>query len=107
MPMPMTTASLPALHANSRSAAWMWGVAPSASPTTVDDGLTAYGCDSLPTHTARSSCGSMPARASALRAASMDIVMVSSSSPATAFSLIGNPPELSFQTLPTSAAGSR
>ena len=39
--------------------------------------------------------------------ASMDIVMVSSSSPATAFSLIGNPPELSFQTLPTSAAGSR
>jgi len=107
MPMPATMASLPALHANSRSAAWMLAAAPMASATTVEVGFTAYGCDSLPTHTARSSCGSIRARASALRAASMDIESVSSSSPATAFSLIGRPPEPSVQTRATSVAGRR
>lgn len=40
--------SLPALQANSKSAQWMSGVAPSASATTVPLGFTAYGCDSDP-----------------------------------------------------------
>ena len=107
MPTPMTIASLPALQANSRSAACTYGVAPMASATMVEVGLTAYGCDSLPTHTARISCGSICARASALRAASMDMVSVSSSSPATAFSLIGSPPLPPVHTRATSAAGRR
>ena len=78
-----------------------------ASATMVEVGLTAYGCDSLPTQTARISVGSIRARASALRAASIDIVSVSSSSPATAFSLIGRPPVPSVQTRATSVAGRR
>ena len=38
--------SVPALHANSKSAMWMSGVAPMASATMVPDGFTAYGWDS-------------------------------------------------------------
>jgi hypothetical protein len=42
-------AAVPALHANSKSAAVRFGVAPTACATTVAEGFTAYGCDSLPT----------------------------------------------------------
>ena len=52
----------------------MPGTAPMASATIVEVGLTAYGCDSEPTHTAPIRAGSIWARASALRAASIDIV---------------------------------
>ncbi len=100
-------ASLPALQANSQSAACVFGTAPIASATMVEVGLTAYGWDSLPTHTARISVGSICARASALRAASMDIVTTSSSSPATAFSVIGVPPMSSVHTRAISLAGMR
>ncbi len=41
MPMPITMASLPALQANSRSAACVNGAAPMASATMVEVGLTA------------------------------------------------------------------
>ncbi len=78
--------SVPALQANSRSAMCTSGPMPSASATTVPDGLTAYGWDSEPTYTAPMSTGSTPPeRASALRAASTDIVIVSSSAPGTDF----------------------
>src|SRR3989304_5111143 len=88
-PIAACMASVPALQANCQSAACVLGTAPMASATMVEVGLTAYGCDSDPTHTARMFCGSIPARASALRAASTLIVATSSSSPGTAFSLIG------------------
>ena len=51
--------------------------------------------------------GSTPARFMALRAASIDMVMTSSSKPGTAFSLIGRPPWPSVQTRATSLAGRR
>ena len=41
--------AVPALQANSMSAAVKFGAAPIASATIVADGLTAYGCDSEPT----------------------------------------------------------
>ena len=104
-PMAATSASVPALQANSQSAACVLGTAPMASATMVDVGFTAYGCDSEPTHTARSSCGSIPARAMALRAASIDIVATSSSRPGTAFSLMGSPPLPPIQTRATSRGG--
>ena len=50
-----------------------------ASATMVEHGFTAYGLDSVPTHTARICCGTMFARSIAFREASMDIVTVSSS----------------------------
>src|SRR5574341_2368689 len=90
-PIAATIASVPALQANSQSAACVFGTAPIASATKVEVGLTAYGWDSDPTQTARNSVGSIWARFMALRAASMDIVITSSSSPGTAFSLIGKP----------------
>ena len=105
--MAATMASVPALQANSQSAAWVLGTAPIASATSVDVGLTAYGCDSDPTQTARRSVGSIWARFIALRAASIDMVMTSSSIPGTAFSLIGSPPLPPVQTRATSLAGSR
>ena len=67
-------------------------------------GLTAYGWLSLPTHTARISSGLMFARLRALRAASMDIVMTSSSRPLTAFSTMGTPPTPSVHILLISLA---
>src|SRR5262249_30514330 len=79
-------ASLPALQADSMSAATRCGVIPSASATMVADGLTAYGFDSVPTHSAPIRSGSSAARSSAVRAASMDIVTTSSSSAGTDFS---------------------
>src|SRR5512142_1272259 len=106
-PMAATSASVPALQANSQSAACVCGTAPIASATIVDVGFTAYGCDSEPTHTARSSWGSICALDMALRAASMDIVATSSSSPGTAFSLIGTPPLPPVHTRDTSLAGNR
>jgi hypothetical protein len=60
-----------------------------ASATIVPVGLTAYGWLSLPIQTAAMRCGSMPARASALRAASTLMVAVSSSRPGTDFSRTG------------------
>src|SRR5512138_793702 len=107
MPIAATSASVPALQANSQSAACVLGAAPIASATMVEVGFTAYGCDSDPTQTARISVGSIWARFIALRAASMDIVITSSSSPGTAFSLMGVPPLPSVQTRATSLAGSR
>jgi hypothetical protein len=80
---------------------------PMASATMVEVGFTAYGCDSEPTQTARSSCGSIPARAMALRAASIDIVATSSSRPGTAFSLMGRPALPPIHTRETSRAGNR
>ena len=55
-PIAATMASVPALQANSQSAACVLGTAPIASATSVEVGLTAYGWDSDPTQTARSSC---------------------------------------------------
>src|SRR5512133_2664507 len=106
-PIAATIASVPALQANSQSAAWVLGAAPIASATSVEVGFTAYGCDSDPTQTARISVGSIWARFIALRAASMDMVITSSSSPGTAFSLMGSPPLPSVQTRATSLAGRR
>ncbi len=40
-PMAAWMVSVPALQANSKSAAWTFGVAPMASATTVEVGLTA------------------------------------------------------------------
>ena len=91
MPIAATMASVPALQANSKSAPCVLGTAPIASATMVEVGLTAYGCDSDPTQTARNSVGSIWARSMALRAASMDMVITSSSRPGTAFSLMGSP----------------
>jgi len=107
MPSAACSASVPALQANSQSADWAWGVAPSASATIVPVGLTAYDLDSVPTQTVRSSCGAMPARRSALRAASMAMVVVSSSRPGTDFSFTGKPPSEAPQMRPTSDAGRR
>src|ERR1044071_7886218 len=84
-PIAATMASVPALQANSQSAACVLGTAPMASATSVEVGFTAYGWDSDPTQTARSSCGLIWARFMALRAASMDMVITSSSMPGTAF----------------------
>jgi hypothetical protein len=79
-----------------------------ASARIVEVGLTAYGWDSLPTQTARMRAGStFPARARALRAASMEMVTTSSSGPATAFSVTGVSPSPPVQMRATSAAGSR
>src|SRR3972149_10504404 len=105
MAMAATMASVPALQANSQSPAWMETGAPMASATMGELGLTAYGCDSEPTHTARSSCGSMRARLSALREASIDMVITSSSTPGTDFSLMGPASLPPFQMRETSAAG--
>ncbi len=106
--MAMTIASVPALQANSMSAAWTCGAAPMASATMVEVGLTAYGCDSEPIQTARISAGSIPARFMALRTASSDMVITSSSSPGTAFSLMGRPEVLPpVQMRATSLAGRR
>jgi len=63
--------------------------------------------DSLPIQTARISAGSMPARASALRAASMDMVTVSSSGLGTDFSRTGSPPSFPCQTRLISRVGRR
>ena len=57
MPRQIWMAAVPALHANSRSAAVIAGVASIASATMVDVGLTAYGCDSEPMYTAPMSFG--------------------------------------------------
>ena len=105
--MAATMASVPALQANCQSAACTLGTAPMASATMVEVGLTAYGCDSEPTHTARMRVGATPARFRALRAASIDMVATSSSRPGTAFSLIGSAAWLSVHTRATSLAGRR
>src|SRR6185295_17644311 len=55
----------------------------------VLDGLTAYGFDSVPTHTARIEAGATRARESAPRAASIAMVTVSSSADGTDFSSTG------------------
>src|SRR3990170_5152860 len=107
MAMAATMASVPAWQANSQSPAWMETGAPMASATMVELGLTAYGCDSEPTHTARNSFGSIWALFTALRAASMDMVITSSSTPGTDFSLTGPASLPPFQMRETSVAGSR
>jgi len=48
-PIQICIAAVPALHANSRSAAVKSGAASTASERIVAVGLTAYGCDSDPT----------------------------------------------------------
>ena len=85
-------ASEPALQANSMSAALTAGVAPMASATIVELGFTAFGFDSVPTHTARIFWAEMFARLIAFREASMDIVTVSSSREGTDFCLTGRDP---------------
>ena len=47
-PIAATKASVPALHANSQSAACVLGTAPIASATNVEVGFTAYGCELRP-----------------------------------------------------------
>jgi len=81
------------------------GGGPMLSATTVDDGLTAYGWLSLPTHTARMWRGSIPARLRAFCAASIDMVITSSSGPATAFSCTGVPPNPPSTHAPLRAPG--
>ena len=73
----------------------MWGVAPIASPTVQAVGLTAYGCDSLPTYTAPIFSGSTFLRFRAFLAASTAIVAASSSRSGTDFSNTPSPPVIS------------
>jgi len=107
MPIAATIASVPALQANSQSPALTLPEAPMASATTVPLGLTAYGCDSEPTQTALNCSGEISARLSALRAASMDMVITSSSKPATAFSVTGRPSSFPPQMRAISTPGKR
>src|SRR5580658_7694629 len=79
IPRHVWIAAVPALQANSKSAAVRLGVAPTAWDTTVAVGFTAYGWDSDPTYSAPICCGSIAPRMRAVRRASVEIVIVSSS----------------------------
>jgi 3-hydroxyisobutyrate dehydrogenase-like beta-hydroxyacid dehydrogenase len=68
------------------SAATVVAQALGITPHLVADGLTAYGFDSVPTQTAPIRSGAISARSTAVRAASIDIVITSSSSEGTDFS---------------------
>src|SRR2546425_11806459 len=78
-PIDVWIAAVPALHANSKSAAVITGAEPIASATIVAVGLPAYRWDSEPTEIAPISLGAMSNLAIHARAASTELVVESSS----------------------------